>query len=46
MITEIVADTSSPVITVMNGKPTSGRGYRRCFNWFLLNVQCPNEINH
>ena len=28
----IVADTISPVITEMNGKPISGRGYNR----FLL----------
>ena len=42
---DIVADTSSPLITEMDGKPISGRGYRPCFNRFLLNVQCPNEIN-
>ena len=42
---DIVADTSSPVITEMDGKPISGRGYRPCFKRFLLNVQCPNEIN-
>ena len=40
----IVADTSSPVITEMDGKPISGRGYRPCFSRFLLNAQCPNEI--
>ena len=42
---DIVADTSSPVITKMDGKPISGKGYRPCFNRFLLNVQCPHEIN-
>ena len=42
---DIVADTSSPLITEMDGKPISGRGYRPCFKRFLLNVQCPNEIN-
>ena len=41
----IVADTSSPLITEMDGKPISGRGCRPCFNCFLLNVQYPNEIN-
>ena len=39
------ADTSSPVITEMDGKPISWKCYRHCFNHFLLNVQCPNEIN-
>ena len=42
---DIVADTSSPLITKMDGKPIPGRGYRPCFNGFLLNVQCPDEIN-
>ena len=41
---DIVTDTSSPV-TEMDRKPISGRGYRPCFRRFLLNVQCPNEIN-
>ena len=41
----IVADTSSPVITGVDGKPISARGYRYCFNCFLLNVQCPSKIN-
>ena len=40
-----IVDTGSPVITEMDGKPISGRGYRSCFNRFLLNVHCPNEIN-
>ena len=34
----VVADTGSPVITEMDGKPISGRDYRYCFNRFLLNV--------
>ena len=38
---DIVADTSSPVITEMDVKPISGRGYRPCFRRFLLNFQCP-----
>ena len=42
---DIVADTSSPVITEMDGKLISGRGYIPCFNHFHLNVQYPNEIN-
>ena len=42
---DIVADTSSPKITEMDVKSISGRGYRPCFRRFLLNVQCPNEIN-
>ena len=42
---DIVADTSSPLVTDMDGKPISGRGYRSSFSCFLLNVQCPNEIN-
>ena len=29
---DIVADTSSPLITGMDGKPISERGYRPCFN--------------
>ena len=33
-----IVDTGSPVITGMDGKPISGRGYRPCFNCFLLNV--------
>ena len=41
----MVADTSSPVITEMDVKPISGRGYRPCFRRFLLNFQCPNKIN-
>ena len=40
----IVPGTSSPLITEMDGKPISGRGYRSCFNYFLLNIHCPNEI--
>ena len=42
---DIVADTSSPVITEMDVKPISGRGYRSCFKRFLLIVYCPNKIN-
>ena len=42
--TDTIADTNSPVITEMDGKPISGRGYKPCFS-FLLNVKCPNEIN-
>ena len=42
---DIVADTSSALITEMNGKPFSVRGYIPCFNRFVLNVQCHNEIN-
>ena len=42
---DIVVDNSSTVITEMDGKPISGRGYRPCFNRFLLNVQRPNERN-
>ena len=42
---DIVADISSPLITEMDGKLISERGYRPCFNCFLLNVQCPNEVN-
>ena len=42
---DIVADTSRPLITEMDGKSISWRGYRPCFNRFLLNVHCPNEIN-
>ena len=38
-------DTSSPVVTKMDGKTISGRGFTSCFNRFLFNVQCPNEIN-
>ena len=41
----IVADTSSTLITKMDGKPISWRSYRPWFNHFLLNVQWPNEIN-
>ena len=44
-VIDIVADINSPVITEMDGKPISGRGYRPCFKRFLLNVQCPNDIN-
>ena len=44
-VIDIVADTSSPVITETDGKPISGRVYRPCFNRFLLTVQCPNGIN-
>ena len=40
-----IVDTGSSVITEMNGKPISGRSYGPDFNRFLLNVQCPNEIN-
>ena len=40
-----VTDTSSTIFIEMDGKPISGRGYRPCFEPFLLNVQCPNEIN-
>ena len=40
-----IVDTGSPVITEMDGKLISGRGYRPCFNRFLLNVHCPYEIN-
>ena len=36
--TDIVADTSSTLITEMDGKPISRRGYRACFNRFFLNV--------
>ena len=35
---DIAADTGWPVITEMNGKPILGKGYRSCFNHFLLNV--------
>ena len=42
---DIVADTSSPVITEMDGKLISVIGYRPFSNRFLLNVQCSNEIN-
>ena len=38
-----IVDTGSPVITEVDGKLISGRGY--FFNRFLLNVHCPNEIN-
>ena len=41
----MVADTFSPVITDMDEKPFSWRGYRPCFNCFLLNVERPNKIN-
>ena len=44
-VIDIVADINSPVITEMDGKPISGRGYRPCFKRFLLNVQCHNDIN-
>ena len=37
----IAADTSSPVITEIDGKPVSARGYRACFDHFVLIVQCP-----
>ena len=37
-----VVDISSSEIT---GKPISGRGYRPCFNRFLLNVKFSIEIN-
>ena len=40
-----IVDTGSPVITEMDGKLISRRGYRTCFNRFLLNVHCPSEIN-
>ena len=40
----IVADTGSPVMTEMDGKPIFGRDYRPCFNRFLLNVKRSNEI--
>ena len=40
---DIVANTSSPVTTKIDGKFISGRGYSPCFNHFLLNVQCYNE---
>ena len=40
-----IVDAGSPVITEMDGKLISGRGYRPCFNRFVLNVHCPNEIN-
>ena len=42
---DIIADTSSPLINEVGGKPISEWGYRPCFNRLLLNVQCPNEIN-
>ena len=41
----MVADTSSPVITEMDERPISWRGYRPCFNRFFLNVQYPYKIN-
>ena len=34
--TDIVADTSSPVITELDGEPISVRGNRPCFKRFLL----------
>ena len=37
----IVADTSSSLISDMDGKPISGGGCRPCFNCFLWDVQCP-----
>ena len=37
--TDIVAYTSSPVTTKIDERLISGRGYRPCFNHFLLNVQ-------
>ena len=42
---DIVADTGSPVIPVTDGKSISGRSYIPYFNRFLLNVQCPKEID-
>ena len=42
---DIVANISSPVTTKIDGKFISGRGYSPCFNRFLLNIQCYNEIN-
>ena len=42
---DIVANTSSAVMTKIDGKFISGRGYSPCSNRFLLNVQCYNEIN-
>ena len=42
---DIVADTSSSVITETDEKPISRKIYRPCFRRFLLNVQCPNEIS-
>ena len=42
----IVADTSTSVITEMDRKPISGRGYTPCFKHFLLNAQFPNEKNY
>ena len=38
-----IVDTGSPVMTEMDGKLISERGYRPCFNRFLLNVQCLYE---
>ena len=42
---DIVADTSPPVVSEMDGKPIFGRVYRPWFNRFLLNVPFANEIN-
>ena len=42
---DIVADTSPPVVSEMDGKPIFGRVYRPWFNRFLLNVPFVNEIN-
>ena len=42
---DIVDNTSWPVTTKIDGKFISGRDYSPCFNRFLLNVQCYNEIN-
>ena len=42
---DIVADTSSPVITEIDVKAISGRGYRPCLRRFLLIFQCANKIN-
>ena len=41
----MVVDSSSPVIVEVDEKPISGRSYRPCWNCFLSNVQCPNEMN-
>ena len=41
MITEIVADTSSPVTSVMNGKTASGRGYRPMLQSLSLKCSMP-----
>ena len=40
-----IVDNSSPLISEIDAKPISGRGYRSCFNRFLLSGQYPNEIN-